>query len=450
MWRYWYGKPVLTITLSMLFTLEFGLFSYIIYYIFFKISLFIFQLLIFSIFSPPFWFERFIHCSQLRMFLCIVLGRQFRWHSLVCTWQQECNLQVLWNRLCLDHWNRNTLERFWRKQKIFHNQSKTSLSWNQEQNRWNRSLKKFSTSPRGLPRAIRATLEACLDTEKAFGTMDAYQIQENFMKNGVVHQKLMKEALIPILSTCINTSIFRCFQWYHSTGSFGTTNSQKSNCEHPNNEDPNSSLGWLFSISQLKMLQTTVSMFFSPRMIFGTSHKQHHHPRFRFGFKWFQLFLWVVIFISFTKKTDSHVLFHRLVSFHLTYFLMVPWLRHFFNEFNLLFRVNQIQPSVLFLFFFPSLLSPLSFSFCSIFSFFSHTHTFRNSFTTFGEDTWKINWKCTLDSEQTKKFYSSSKGRWEQGLKTNKYSSPHPPLFSSLRLSHKQTFHTTRKWEVML
>ena len=65
---------------------------------------------------------------------------------------------------------------------------------------------------RGLPRAIRATLEACLDTEKAFGTMDAYQIQENFMKNGVVHQKLMKEALIPILSTCINTSIFRCFQ----------------------------------------------------------------------------------------------------------------------------------------------------------------------------------------------------------------------------------------------
>ena len=65
---------------------------------------------------------------------------------------------------------------------------------------------------RGLPRAIRATLEACLDTEKAFGTMDAYQIQENFMKNGVVHQKLMKEALVPINLPASTHPLFVCFQ----------------------------------------------------------------------------------------------------------------------------------------------------------------------------------------------------------------------------------------------
>ena len=197
------------------------------------------------------------------------------------------------------------------------------------------------------------------------------------------------------------------------------------------------------------MLQTTASMFFSPRMIFGTSHKQHHHSRFRFGFKWFQLFLWVVIFFSFTKNKQTHiVLFHRLVSFHLTYFLMFPWLRHFFNEFNLLFRVNQIQPSVLFLFcFFPPF--PLSFSFL-LNLFFLFTHTLSEILSpllvkTLGRSI--ENAHLTLNKQ--KSFIHLPKvvenKVWKQ---TN---IPHtPPLSLHSDFHTNKKFHTTRKWEEVM
>ena len=95
------------------------------------------------------------------------------------------------------------------------------------------------------------------------------------------------------------------------------------------------------------------------------------------------------------KQTDSHCSLSQTGLISPDILLDVSLTEALFQRIQSLVQ-SQSNPTIsFFLFFFPSLLSPLSFSFCSIFSFFSHTHThthtFRNSFTTFGEDTWKIN-----------------------------------------------------------
>ena len=242
---------------------------------------------------------------------------------------------------------------------------------------------------RGLPRAIRATLEACLDTEKAFGTMDAYQIQENFMKNGVVHQKLMKEALVPINLPVSTHPFFFVFNDIIQQAVLGQSIPKNQTVNIQTMKIPILRLVDFFNFSIEDAPDNCIHVLLSKNDIWNITQTTSS----------LKIQIWLQMISTVSVSCYFHFIHkkNRLTGSLSQTGLISPDIlldgsltEALFQRIQSLVQ-SQSNPTISFVFvlFFPPL-SSLIFLFAQSFLSF-HTHTFRNSFTTFGEDTWKIN-----------------------------------------------------------